>query len=105
LPLTNTPEVFGLHTNAEIGYYTNAAKEMWSCLIDLQPQTGEAGAGVSREAYIDKVCISCSCSIDRSSSSSSFALSQSLLGTPILRQNLRQSPQTLSLSFPDFVID
>jgi len=55
LPLTNTPEVFGLHTNAEIGYYTNAAKEMWSCLIDLQPQTGEAGTGISREAYIDKV--------------------------------------------------
>jgi len=55
LPLTNTPEVFGLHTNAEIGYYTNAAKDMWSCLIDLQPQTGDAGAGVSREALIDKV--------------------------------------------------
>jgi len=55
LPLTNTPEVFGLHTNAEIGYYTNAAKDMWSCLIDLQPQTGDAGAGISREAHIDKV--------------------------------------------------
>jgi len=55
LPLTNTPEVFGLHTNAEIGYYTNAAKDMWSCLIDLQPQTGDSGAGVSREAHIDKV--------------------------------------------------
>lgn len=57
LPLENTPEVFGLHMNAEIGYYTNAAKEMWSCLIDLQPQTGESGAGISREAYIDKVSI------------------------------------------------
>jgi len=55
LPLSNTPEVFGLHTNAEIGYYTNAAKELWSCLIDLQPQTGDAGAGVSRETHIDKV--------------------------------------------------
>lgn len=41
LPLANTPEVFGLHPNAEIGYYTNAAKEMWSQLIELQPQTGQ----------------------------------------------------------------
>lgn len=30
----------GLHSNAEIGYYTNAVKEMWTHLIDLQPQTG-----------------------------------------------------------------
>ena len=42
MPLANTPEVFGLHPNAEIGYYTSAAKEMWSHLIDLQPQTGKS---------------------------------------------------------------
>lgn len=40
LPLANTPEVMGLHSNAEIGYYTQAAKDMWTHLIDLQPQTG-----------------------------------------------------------------
>lgn len=40
LPLANTPEVMGLHSNAEIGYYTQAAKDMWHHLIDLQPQTG-----------------------------------------------------------------
>ncbi|CAH2003821.1 unnamed protein product, partial [Acanthoscelides obtectus] len=40
LPLTNSPEVFGLHPNAEIGYYTQATKEMWNLLIELQPQTG-----------------------------------------------------------------
>lgn len=42
LPLANTPEVMGLHSNAEIGYYTQAAKDMWAHLIDLQPQTGIA---------------------------------------------------------------
>lgn len=41
LPLVNTPDVFGLHPNAEIGYYTQAVKEMWTHLIDLQPQTGK----------------------------------------------------------------
>lgn len=55
LPLANTPEVFGLHPNAEIGYYTQAARDMWSNLVELQPQTGEAGAGISRDEFIDKV--------------------------------------------------
>ena len=29
LPLANTPDVFGLHPNAEIGYYTTAAKGLY----------------------------------------------------------------------------
>jgi len=40
LPLVNGPEVFGLHPNAEIGYFTQAVKGMWRHLIELQPQTG-----------------------------------------------------------------
>ncbi|XP_026543782.1 dynein heavy chain 10, axonemal-like [Notechis scutatus] len=55
LPLANTPEVFGLHPNAEIGYYTQAARDMWSHLLELQPQTGESGAGISRDEYIGQV--------------------------------------------------
>lgn len=39
LPLVNGPEVFGLHPNAEIGYFTQAVKGMWRHLIELQPQT------------------------------------------------------------------
>lgn len=45
LPLANTPEVFGLHSNAEIGYYTQAARDMWAHLLELQPQTGEVSCG------------------------------------------------------------
>ncbi|XP_053136194.1 dynein axonemal heavy chain 10 [Hemicordylus capensis] len=55
LPLANTPEVFGLHPNAEIGYYTQAARDMWSHLLELQPQTGETGSGISRDEYIGQV--------------------------------------------------
>ncbi|KAI5616269.1 dynein heavy chain 10, axonemal [Silurus asotus] len=55
LPLSNTPEVFGLHPNAEIGYYTQAARDMWTHLIDLQPQTGDTGVGISRDEYIAQV--------------------------------------------------
>uniref|UniRef100_K7FM63 Dynein axonemal heavy chain 10 n=1 Tax=Pelodiscus sinensis TaxID=13735 RepID=K7FM63_PELSI len=55
LPLANTPEVFGLHPNAEIGYYTQAARDMWSHLLELQPQTGESSTGISRDEYIGQV--------------------------------------------------
>ncbi|KAK9891062.1 hypothetical protein WA026_013388 [Henosepilachna vigintioctopunctata] len=55
LPLTNSPEVFGLHPNAEIGYYTQATKEMWRILIELQPQTATSGEGISREEFIENV--------------------------------------------------
>ncbi|XP_033947329.1 dynein axonemal heavy chain 10 [Pseudochaenichthys georgianus] len=55
LPMANTPEVLGLNSNAEIGYYTQAAKDMWSHLIDLQPQTGDSGGGISRDEFISQV--------------------------------------------------
>ncbi|XP_056113379.1 dynein axonemal heavy chain 10 [Rhinichthys klamathensis goyatoka] len=55
LPLANTAEVFGLHPNAEIGYYSQAARDMWTHLIELQPQTGDSGGGISRDEYISQV--------------------------------------------------
>ncbi|TRY94050.1 hypothetical protein DNTS_011956 [Danionella cerebrum] len=55
LPLANTADVFGLHPNAEIGYYTQAARDMWTHLIELQPQTGDSGGGISRDEYISQV--------------------------------------------------
>ena len=55
LPLVQTPEVFGLHANADIQYYTNATKDMWTNLIELQPRSGGVGGGISREDFIANV--------------------------------------------------
>mmetsp|Transcript_25191 Transcript_25191/g.84661 ORF Transcript_25191/g.84661 Transcript_25191/m.84661 type:complete len:4540 (+) Transcript_25191:178-13797(+) len=55
LPLTNSPAVFGLHPNAEIGFYTNATKAMWRDLISLQPRGAAAAAGLSRDDVIGAV--------------------------------------------------
>lgn len=55
LPLVNTPDVFGLHPNAEIGYFTHAAKEMWINLIELQPQTEVSATGISKDEFIDNL--------------------------------------------------
>ncbi|GMI47335.1 hypothetical protein TrCOL_g3071 [Triparma columacea] len=55
MPLVNSPAVFGLHPNAEIGYYNNATKGMWVDLISLQPRTSAGGEGMSREEHIGNV--------------------------------------------------
>jgi dynein heavy chain len=52
LLLLSHPQVFGLHANADISYYTSSTKDMWSNLIDLQPRVGRAAGGVSREAVV-----------------------------------------------------
>jgi dynein heavy chain, axonemal len=35
LPIINSPSVFGLHSNAEITYFSNAAKSLWDNLLSL----------------------------------------------------------------------
>jgi dynein heavy chain len=54
-PLNNSPEVFGLHPDAEIGYLTSATKDIWLQLINLQPRTGDGAAGMSREDFITNI--------------------------------------------------
>lgn len=48
-------QVFGLHANADISYYTAATKSMWNNLVDLQPRVGAAAGGISREAFVGSV--------------------------------------------------
>jgi len=50
-----TPEVFGLHPNAEIDYLTNASKKLWTDLIDLQPRAAGGAGGITREEYIGNI--------------------------------------------------
>ncbi|KAG5320172.1 DYH10 protein, partial [Pseudoatta argentina] len=55
LPMVNGPEIFGLHSNAEIGFFTQAVKGMWKHLIELQPQTAVSDIGISKDEFIDNV--------------------------------------------------
>ncbi len=52
LPRNAIPEVFGLHSNAEIQYLTNSAKAMWVNLIEMQTSSSSSGGGINRETYI-----------------------------------------------------
>ena len=55
IPLLTSPSVFGLHSNAEISYFTNSAKELWLNTIKMQTSDGGASGGVNREDIISTV--------------------------------------------------
>lgn len=53
IPLFTSPGVFGLHANAEIIYFTNFAKDLWSSVLSMQTSDGGGdSAGGSKEDYI-----------------------------------------------------
>ena len=58
-PNTSSPAVLGLHCNAEIEYYTAAAKDLWANLLLLQPRRAVAAVsssgGPSRESGLAAV--------------------------------------------------
>lgn len=55
LPLFTAPGVFGLHSNAEIQYFNNAAKELWLNILDMQTSDGAGGGGINREEIIRNI--------------------------------------------------
>ena len=55
IPLNNNPEVFGLHSNAEISYFNNATKEIWANLISMQVSSSSSAGGLNREEHIENI--------------------------------------------------
>jgi len=55
IPLFTSPGVFGLHSNAEISYFTNAAKSLWFNTLKMQTSDGGSSGAVNKEEYIEKV--------------------------------------------------
>jgi len=54
LPLNDTPEIFGMHDNANITFAINESFYNLNCLIQLQPKTSSA-AGRSSEEVVDEL--------------------------------------------------
>ncbi|XP_072136794.1 dynein axonemal heavy chain 1 isoform X1 [Mobula birostris] len=55
LPINDTPEIFGLHDNANITFAQNETFALLNCLILLQPKTSAAG-GKGVEEIVEEMC-------------------------------------------------
>ncbi|XP_023777494.1 dynein heavy chain 5, axonemal-like isoform X1 [Cyanistes caeruleus] len=55
LPVIDTPEVFGLHPNADITYQTNLANETFSTIVSIQPKDSSTRGGETREAVVQRL--------------------------------------------------
>ncbi len=56
LPGTESPEVYGLHPNADVTFRTLQVQEAVITILDTMPKGGAAAGGLSREEVVDKIC-------------------------------------------------
>lgn len=56
MPFNDSPEAFGLHSNADITYQTNTSDEILSTIVSIQPKDSGGGTGETRESVVYRFC-------------------------------------------------
>ena len=52
LPITDTPDIFGMHDNATLQFQMQESKKVVDVVLSIQPQVSSAGGGKSREDIV-----------------------------------------------------
>ncbi|XP_055595824.1 dynein axonemal heavy chain 8 [Uranotaenia lowii] len=55
MPLVDPPQVYGLHSNADITYQSNTTTEILDTIISIQPKESSGGGGETREATVARL--------------------------------------------------
>ncbi|KAJ3249557.1 Dynein heavy chain 5, axonemal [Chytriomyces hyalinus] len=55
LPLIDTPDVFGLHPNADISCQTKESQKMLDTIMSIQPKDSNTGSGETREDTVKRM--------------------------------------------------
>lgn len=55
LPLADSPEVFGLHPNADISSQTKTSQKMLDTVLSIQPKDSSSGGGETREEAVKRL--------------------------------------------------
>ena len=56
LPGQESPEIFGLHPNADLTFRTLQVQAGVQLIVDTQPKGGSGGGRLSREQVVDRIC-------------------------------------------------
>jgi dynein heavy chain len=55
VPFTDTPEIYGLHANAEVAYRTGETRQILDTLLQTQPKQTAGGSGETREEAVARI--------------------------------------------------